>query len=139
LQAVCLNCHDRSWVQGHWQRHEHTIRVTNAETGTLTRIMEEIWRRGLARGLAAGESPFDDFPERLWSDGWLFYANHVRFAAAMAGGGDYAVFADGRYHLSRRIAELADWLAARSPAPPPAQTPANGPVSPRPGGKKNAP
>jgi hypothetical protein len=28
----------------------------------------------------------------------------------MGGGGDYGVFADGRYHLSKRLLELNDWL-----------------------------
>jgi hypothetical protein len=28
----------------------------------------------------------------------------------MGGGGDYGVFADGRYQLSRAILEIDDWL-----------------------------
>jgi len=28
----------------------------------------------------------------------------------MAGGGDYGVFAEGRYALSTRVAELNEWL-----------------------------
>ena len=33
-----------------------------------------------------------------------------KLASAMGGGGDYGVFADGRYHLSRTLLELNDWL-----------------------------
>jgi hypothetical protein len=124
MQSICAACHDTSWVAGHWRRHEHTIHATNAETRSLTQLMQEIWRQGLAQGPAVGANPFDETPERLWSDGWLFFANQPRFAAAMAGGGDYAVFADGRYHLAQRIAALRDWLAtprrpaaAKTPAP----------------------
>ena len=40
---------------------------------------------------------------------WLFYANSTRFASAM-GGADYGVFANGRYHLSTNLQEMADWL-----------------------------
>ena len=29
----------------------------------------------------------------------------------MAGDGDYGVFADGRYHISKAIMELNEWLA----------------------------
>ena len=106
-------CHDTSWVQGHWQRYGNTIRQTNATTLTLTDIMNEGWMRGYARGLGQGESPFDEALERKWSDAWLFYANTVRFASAMAGGGDYGVFADGRYQLSQTVAELHEWLEQR--------------------------
>jgi hypothetical protein len=31
----------------------------------------------------------------------------------MAGGGDYGVFADGRYQLSQTVAELHEWLEQR--------------------------
>ena len=78
-----------------------------------TGVMTDIWKAGLAKGLSAEANPFDEFPERIWSDNWLFYANTVRFASAMAGGGDYGVFAGGRYALSGNIAELVDWLKAQ--------------------------
>ncbi|MDX9819793.1 MAG: hydroxylamine oxidase, partial [Desulfococcus multivorans] len=72
-------------------------------------------------------SPFDEAIERTWCDSWLFYANTVRFASAMAGGGDFGVFADGRYQLSRRIRELADELALRKRLfPPPEPITRNG-------------
>ena len=75
--------------------------------------MSEAWTRGYARGLGQGENPFDEVAERKWSDAWLFYGNTVRFASAMAGGGDYGVFADGRYQLSQVIAELHEWVEQR--------------------------
>ena len=67
--------------------------------------MSDVW----AAGLAEAENPFDEYPERLWSDQWLFYANTVRFSSAMGGGGDYGVFADGRYQMTNRLFELEDW------------------------------
>ena len=113
LQAACLACHHRPWVDGHWARFENTMEETNAATAAATGVMGEVWKNGLAEGLSANANPFDEFPERLWADNWLFYANTVRFASAMAGGGDYGVFAGGRYQLSGSIAELADWWKAR--------------------------
>jgi hypothetical protein len=109
MQASCLGCHDRSWVDGHWKRMENTIRETNEATRTSTQLMQEIWKRGGAAGLAAGANPFDEFIEKKWSNTWLFYANSIRFSSAMAGGGDYGVFADGRYSLSQTLQEMADW------------------------------
>ena len=107
MQAACLNCHDPSWVNGHWQRFENTIKETNAQTLTATRIMQDIWQRGLADGQ---DNPYDEAIERKWSETWLFNSNTIRFASAMAGGGDYGVFAGGRYQLSQTLLELNDWL-----------------------------
>ena len=106
LRQICLNCHGSSWVEGFWQRFENTIRQTNATTLTTTRVLSDIW----TAGLADAENPFDEYPERLWCDQWLFYANTVRFASAMGGGGDYGVFADGRYQMTKRLLELEDWF-----------------------------
>lgn len=115
MQAACLNCHDSSWVRGHWQRFEHSIRETNAQTRTATRIMESIWQSGFAD---KKDSPFNEAIEKKWSNIWLFYANTIRFASAMGGGGDYGVFADGRYHLSETLPELNDWLEMRKKLEP---------------------
>ncbi|CAB5087596.1 Hydroxylamine oxidoreductase (Fragment) [Olavius algarvensis associated proteobacterium Delta 3] len=116
LQGICMNCHDTSWVSGFWRRFENTIRTTNEATRTATMLMTEAWNQGYAKGLSAKENPFDEFIEKLWSDNWLFYANTVRFSSAMGGGGDYGVFADGRYHLSRNLTEMRDWLNLRKAA-----------------------
>jgi hydroxylamine dehydrogenase len=102
MQAVCLNCHDNSWV--------NTIEETNAKTLAATGIMQDIWKLGLAD---RQNSIYDEAVERKWSETWLFYANTIRFASAMGGGGDYGVFADGRYHLSKNLLELNDWLDLR--------------------------
>lgn len=111
MQKVCRSCHGSAWVDGFWERFENTIETTNAATLEATRIMMDIWANGYAAGPPDGASPFDEAIERRWSDVWLFYANHIRFASAMAGGGDYGVFADGRYHITTAIMELNEWLA----------------------------
>ena len=49
----------------------------------------------------------------MWVAQWLFYANSARFAAAM-GGADYGTFANGRWHLSRNLREMHDWLQVRT-------------------------
>jgi hydroxylamine dehydrogenase len=113
LQAVCLNCHGTAWVNGQWARFENTLRETNAKTLTATQIMTDIWAAGLASGLKQNASPFDEAIERRWADTWLIYANTIRFASAMGGGGDYGVFADGRYELNKATMDLQDWLELR--------------------------
>jgi hypothetical protein len=110
MQGACLNCHDSSWVKGQWQRLENTIKETNANVLLATNIMGEIWRGGYAD---QKNNPFDEAVEKKWTDIWQFYANTIRFASAMGCGGDYGVYADGRYHLSQALMELNDWLVMR--------------------------
>jgi len=107
MQATCLNCHDTSWVRGHWQRFENTIQTTNGDIRIATNIMEDIWQGGYAD---MKTNPFDEAIEKRWTDTWQFYANGIRFASAMAGGGDYGVYADGRYQLIQALMEMNDWL-----------------------------
>jgi len=106
MQAACLNCHGSAWVKGQWQRFENTIRQTNADILTATAVMRDIWQKGLADGNA---NPFDEAIEKKWTDAWQFYANTIRFASAMGCGGDYGVYADGRYQLSQALLEMNDW------------------------------
>jgi len=113
LERTCRACHGTSWVKGHFARLDNTIAATNAQVRTATQLMQTIWQKGYAQGVANGGSIFDEYIERRWSDGWLFYANNTRFASAMAGGGDYGVFEDGRYHMNKSIMELNDWLKTR--------------------------
>jgi hypothetical protein len=105
-------------VNGQWARFENTLRETNAKTLTATQIMTDIWAAGLASGLKQNASPFDEAIERRWADTWLIYANTIRFASAMGGGGDYGVFADGRYELNKATMDLQDWLEFRKQVQP---------------------
>ena len=136
MQAACLSCHGTSWVKGHWRRFENTIKQTNADTLYGTGIMNKIWAKGFATGFSQKGNPFDEAVEKKWANSWLFYANSIRFASAMAGGGDYGVFADGRYQLSKTLLELRDWLGIRQRLPS-----AESSKSPLPGGliKKQEP
>ena len=113
MQAICTQCHGGSWTANHFERLDNTIATTNQATLTGTTMMLEAWDLGLASGLAQGQSLFDEGIEKLWSRTWLIDANTVRFASAMAGGGDYGVFANGRYELATHLAEMRDWIELR--------------------------
>ncbi len=106
LQAVCLSCHGRQWVENHFDRLENTIEVTNSQTREATKILSDIWGGGFEQGLPQKANIFDEQAERMWTTIWLFYANSTRFASAMAGGGDYGVFADGRYQTALELNNL---------------------------------
>ncbi len=114
FQQLCRNCHDASWVNGHWERVENTIQCTNEATKAATQLMQRIWQSGLASGLSQQKNPFDEAIEKKWCDVWLIQANTIRFSSAMAGGGDYHVFANGYYSLSKGIQEMKDWYDLRT-------------------------
>lgn len=127
MQSACLSCHSQSWVDGHWERLLNTIAATNAVTFSATQSMLDIWKRGLAVNHEKGGNPFDEHIERTWTDLWLFYANTVRFASAMGGGGDYGVFADGRYHMKKTLESIKEWAGS---GPPGAKSPPARPKRP---------
>jgi hypothetical protein len=109
MQSICLACHAQSWVGGYWSRFVNTIESTNSATLSATQIIMDVWKRGLAKGYSKGDNPFDESIGKIWTDIWLLYANSVRFSSAMAGGGDYGVFAEGRYQLKKSIQHMKDW------------------------------
>ncbi len=113
MQAICLTCHGSSWVNGHWARLENTIKTTNEMTLTATRILMAAWDQGLAKGLGQNDSIFNEAIEKKWVEQWLFYANSTRFSSAMCGG-DYGVFDNGRWFLSKNIRDMMDWLEIRT-------------------------
>lgn len=109
MQKGCLSCHSRNWVEGHFRRLENTIKTTNQLTRTATQIMTQAWEKGLAKGPAQKDSPFNEALEKKWVEQWLFFANSTRLASAMMGA-DYGVFGNGRWYLSKNIEEMAEWL-----------------------------
>ncbi len=117
IQTICRACHGSSTVAGQWERFESSIKETNAKTLTATQILIGIWAEGYAKGPSEGGSPFDEEPERVWADSWVIYANTIRLASAMGFGGDYGVFADGRYELNKTIVRLHDYVRQRKRAP----------------------
>jgi hypothetical protein len=112
MQGICLSCHGREWVDGHWSRFENTIGTTNESTLTATQMMLTIWDKGFAEGLPQKGNLFDESVERRWANIWLLYANHIRLSSAMCGG-DYGVFDRGRYFMTGKIQEIKDWLDLR--------------------------
>jgi len=105
MQKICMACHARNWVEGHWDRFENTLKTSNEMTKTATEIISKAWDEKLAdKGVL-----FDEAIEKLWVEQWLFYANSTRFASAMMGA-DYGVFANGRWFLAKNIQDMLDHM-----------------------------
>jgi hypothetical protein len=109
MEAVCLGCHSRQWVDGHFQRLDRSIETTNHMTLQATKMLSQAWDEGLAAGIPQGANPFDEAIELKWVEQWLFYGNSIRFATAM-GGADYGVFANGRWSQNKNLQEMHDYL-----------------------------
>ncbi|WP_034643884.1 multiheme c-type cytochrome [Desulfovibrio inopinatus] len=113
MTAVCKGCHDTSWINGFWPRFDNTIATTNAATKTATDLLMMAWNNNLAAeptDMKTGTGLFDNYVENVWSTIWLIHSNKIRFASAMSFGGDYGVFAGGRYELNMRLREMSDWI-----------------------------
>jgi cytochrome c553 len=113
MEKVCQSCHSQAWVAGHFRRLENTIKTTNQFTLTATQLMMSAWDKGLAKGPAQKDSPFNEALERKWAEQWLFYANSTRYASAMVGA-DYGAFAEGRWYLTKNIQEMAEWIELKA-------------------------
>ncbi|MFW5906165.1 MAG: multiheme c-type cytochrome, partial [Desulfobia sp.] len=105
MKKVRSGCHSDTWIRGHFERFENTVRVTNEKTLTATNILLEAYDKGLADN----DNLFDEAIEKKWVESWLFFSNSIRFSSAMAGA-DYGVFANGRWWLNKNIAEMEDYL-----------------------------
>jgi hypothetical protein len=109
MEAICLGCHSRQWVDGHFLRLDTSIETSNHMTLQATKIISQAWEEGLATGIPQGANPFNEAIELKWVEQWLFFGNSVRFATAM-GGADYGVFADGRWTQNKNLQEMHDYL-----------------------------
>ncbi len=117
FKKVCLSCHAKQWVDGHWERFENTIKTTNEMTLASTQVLQEAW----AKGAANPANIFDEPIEKMWTEQWLFFANATRFASAMMGA-DYGVFANGRWSMSKNLRDMADHLSFLLKGAQPRQT-----------------
>lgn len=110
MKKICNSCHSSSWTDEHFERLKNTIETTNKLTLEATKILSEFWNNGYAKGLPQKANIFDEEIERMWTTIWLFHSNSTRFTSAMAGGGDYGVFADGRYQLTETLYKMSEKL-----------------------------
>ncbi len=108
MSKVCAGCHTGRWVEGHFAAMDAAIAEADQMVHAATALVAAAWKRKRAdKG-----NPFDEWIERQWVRQWLFYANSVRYAAAM-GGPDYATFKNGWFYLSENLHKMRDWLSKK--------------------------
>ena len=114
MAKVCQTCHAGPWIDGHFAGLDRVIAKSNGRIKEATKLMKTAW----GVGAADKTDMFDEYLERLWTESWLFYANSIRFSAAMAGA-DYAVFERGSWQLTRTMSQMSALVRAESaPAKP---------------------
>lgn len=106
MKAICNNCHSTDWINGHFEKLNSTIIETNAMTLAATKLIMEVWDKGIADRT----NPFDEAIEKLWIKQWLFYSNSIRYASAMTGAPDYTSFKLGWWELSENLQRMGDTI-----------------------------
>ncbi len=107
MKNVCASCHGPSWREMHFTRFDSTIAETDRMTLAATQLVVQAWEKKLADKV----NPFDEAIEQLWVRQWLFYANSVRYASAMAGP-DYASFKNGWWEMTTNLKKMHDAIHA---------------------------
>ncbi|MDA8388063.1 MAG: multiheme c-type cytochrome [Nitrospiraceae bacterium] len=108
MKSVCNSCHSGDWTNGHFKKMDETVKEADQMTYAATKLMLEAWQLGIADKT----NPFDEALEMDWVRQWLFYANTVKYAAAMTGAPDYTSFKNGFWDLSYNIQKMKDEIEA---------------------------
>ncbi len=117
MNKLCNRCHSYNWTNSHFNKLDNIIFTTNRLVKKATMTMVKYWDKGIIKGIKQHKSIFDEPIEKKWTELWLFYANSIRFSAAMSGGGDYGVFANGRFYLNKNLADILTYKDKIKPKP----------------------
>jgi hydroxylamine dehydrogenase len=109
MKRVCQSCHGRNWADGHFAQLDTAIVESDEMVLAATQLLLEAW----GKGIADQSNLFDEAIEQKWIEQWLFYANSVRYASAMAGP-DYASFKNGWWKLTHNIQVMRDMIELKS-------------------------
>jgi len=105
MVRICGACHSEDYARTRLDWFEQVVNETNKAILQSTLLLVDAWKKGLAKGLLTGDNPFDEYIERRWVESWLFYANSIRYGAAM-NGQDWTTFKRGWYQLTKDLQEM---------------------------------
>jgi len=74
MQKVCLSCHSRPWVEGHFERFETRFKNQRDELAATNVLLSPGKRSRLSE-----RRPFQRSDEKRWVEQWLFYATPRAF------------------------------------------------------------
>lgn len=101
MEKICKSCHGNNWVASYFEKMDNTLIETDKMVAGATNLIAYAWDKKLVDN----KNPFDEDLEQLWIQQWLFYANSVRYSAAMSGP-DYAAFKNGWWYLTKNLKDM---------------------------------
>ncbi len=104
MESICQSCHSTPWTTGHFAHLDTVIHETDMMTKTATQLVAKAW----AGGIEDKSNPFDEAIEKMWVEHWLFFANTMRYSAAMTGAPDYEAFKHGWWDMSKNLRHMKD-------------------------------
>lgn len=110
METVCLSCHSTPWTKGHFAHLDTVTHETDLMTESATTLLGEAW----SSGVEDNSNPFDEEIEKMWIEQWLFFANTMRYSAAMTGAPDYEAFKHGWWNMSKNLEHMKDMTALKS-------------------------
>jgi len=109
MKAVCHGCHNRDWVDMHFEKFANTVKETDRMTLAATKLLLTAWEEKLADE----KNPFDEGLEQDWVKQWLFNATTARYASAMTGAPDYVAFKYGFWELTNNLQKMKESIEAK--------------------------
>jgi len=79
-------------------------------TKSATQLVVKAWQDSIEDK----SNPFDEEIEKMWVEQWLFYANTMRYSAAMTGAPDYEAFKDGWWDMTKNLVQMKDMIDLKS-------------------------
>ncbi len=110
MESICKSCHSTSWTKNHFDHLDSVIVQTDGMTKTATQLLVNSWEKGLEDKT----NPFDEEIEKMWIEQWLFYANTMRYSAAMTGAPDYQAFKHGWWDMSKNIEQMKNAIEIKT-------------------------
>ena len=108
MKKVCRSCHGTSWADGHFTQLDTAIVESDKMVLAATQLILEAWNKGVADQ----SNLFDEAIEQMWIEQWLFYANSIRYASAMAGP-DYASFKNGWWKSTHNLQVMRNYIEGK--------------------------
>jgi hydroxylamine dehydrogenase len=110
MEVICKSCHSTGWTDNHFSHLDSIIVQTDQMTKTATQLLVSSWESGLEDKT----NPFDEEIEKMWIEQWLFYANTMRYSAAMTGAPDYQAFKHGWWDMSKNLEQMKNLIEIKS-------------------------
>ena len=110
MESVCKSCHSSNWTENHFNHLDSVIVQTDEMTRTATQLISKAWKNRLEDKT----NPFDEEIEKMWIEQWLFYANTMRYSAAMTGAPDYQAFKHGWWDMTKNIEVMKNTIEVKT-------------------------